>query len=177
MTARRKRIDEMTGLYEEHKGILISRANYYTTSGHVFDDLLSEANANFVRAFDTWDHERPFKTWLYVCVNSGLLKFIKRNQAPRHEPEFPLINADTAVTRVNPFREICVREEIQNLSEEAREIVQIIIDGPADTLNIVGGEPPRKIRGLLLAYLRACGWTWPRIWRAFGEIKVAVAAM
>ena len=50
---------------------------------------------------------------------------------------------------------------------DAQTICKIIFSSPGKFLSI----PPKKARGRLYRVLRNNGWSWPRIWNGFKEIK------
>lgn len=75
---------------------------------------------------------------------------------------------------LNPRRLLIWKETIENLSDEARQIVNILLTSPTEILKIMGTEPAKAVRGAIYKHLWAKGWKWRKIWDSFREIREAL---
>lgn len=145
------------------------------------DDLLSVSNTLFMKACVTYDESRGgFHTHLHRVLTSNLCRYVGKVDIVPSLPETDegggtgLDHLPDTTGNSCPRRALMFKETLANLSEEAREVAMIILNGPAEILGLVGNEPPKAIRGAIKNHLRDQGWDWPSIWQAFKELKEVV---
>ena len=137
------------------------------------EDVFGQACYLFMQATVTFDSNRgAFGTYLYRIVHNGLQDWGKRNDLPPN-PEF-LPEQTTALT---PDRQLMLQDWLANLSEECREVATIILNGPAEVLEIGTGGCKKITAGMIKSFLRSKGWTYPRIWTTMSDLKKAVASI
>jgi len=162
-------------LYEAHKNMIYSRAlSFNRTSGHMVEDLVSVGNMKFMEAVESFDEagKTEFGSWLYTVLTNGLSYYCKRIDVPDLDPDLEVIDHRS---EWNPVSRLIWKETLQDLSEEAKEIVCILLSGPGELLDITGGEAPRMIRGKLKRHLLSQPhWSWGKVYDAFREIKQAI---
>jgi hypothetical protein len=115
-----------------------------------------------------------FSTFLYTYVRNGLGNWTwgMRNDTPPDPEHFP-----EQVTMLTPDRQLMFKDWLANLSEECREVALIILNGPAEVLELGAGGCRKITAGMIKAYLRGRGWTYPRIWETMRELKTAVHSL
>lgn len=163
-------------LYNDYHKMICDRAwSFHSSTGIEFDELISVSNYLFMKAFNSWDKSKSsFSTYLFICLNNGLIMFIKKNSN--------LVELEDAHLIESPYREhypdiaLMAKDALNELSEEARFVVNILLSTPAEILSIIGTEPPKMIRGKIRDHLKEQGWASPAIWRVFKEIKSFVKA-
>lgn len=156
---------------------------------------MSESNRLFMRAFEKWDKERPFSTFLFRVLTNGLIDFVRKTDVPlsverlRIElgvPSTPDDDQDRDVSErtylpddktIHPADSLHRKELLDGLSSDAKYIVRLLLEGPAEFIDILGSEPPKIIRGAIKNHLRDCGWKWADIWASFREIKLMVSQL
>lgn len=167
-----------TALYEKYEKMIHDRARsvHYQT-GYELDELVSEANYQFIQAVDSWDEKRSsFSTWLYSTLTMRLRNFVGKNyqQYSEVEPE----NIKSTYGTESARRRMRFRERMKDLSDEAQYVAKIFLESPCEVLHILGTETPKAIRGILRIHLREeKKWSWPKIWGSFREVKQFVAEM
>ena len=142
--------------------------------GGDFEDMMAEAASVFVAAYQTYQPgggHPPFTIWLRNFVRWTLIDELRirlKHQA-RHDPVDP-----AAVPRTyGTFSPAGFAEE---LGDDARLVVKLVVDTPAELLDIVQGKgnQPRNFRSSIRQYLAEAGWTAIRVAAAFREIQRAV---
>ena len=138
-----------------------------------FAELLSEANMGFLNAVDTFDPDKAcFHTHLYTTVN-GRLKNYCYKQKDRGCELSECLPADIA----NPEQEYSFKTMLDGLGKEAKEMVDVALNCPAEMLDLIKGMTSHKQQNVCLRkchltkFFRAKGWTYPKIWKTFNEIK------
>jgi hypothetical protein len=135
-------------------------------------ELYAEACFQFMRVTETWDEERgQFGTFLYRCVWNGLAQWGMRNKLvdlgdEQYTPE--------ATTSITPESTLKLKDWLESLSEEARQVVRIILDGPAEVLDLGVDGCKCITRKMLREYLREQGWQWKVIHRVMVELKEGI---
>ena len=167
--------------YDDHVKLIHKLAHRYTKRQLVKipnldqkdyqKELVCEGNQTFLRAFKEWEPERSkFSTYLWLNLELDFEKYNKqffRISVREHElPEFWTGHQVALQEHRATFL-----SSIRVSSKEAQEIITIILSGPSELLGLLGDEPPRKVRGALKDYLRRLGWSWPKIWKSFKEVK------
>jgi hypothetical protein len=135
-------------------------------------DFLSLGHTVFMDTLDVWEPKKgSFSTLLTIKLRTGFIDYTRKFDVPVEQ------TAPDQLDERSPFDICSFKDMLSSMSEEAKEIVNIILDAPAETLDIIGTEPPKMIRGAIQRYLHyELGWHWRKIWRAFRELKGAINA-
>jgi len=162
--------------YDKHKGLITSRAQAWKTKTGMFHlDFESEGSMIFMHACRSYDSSQcKFSTYLYNHLNWGFGVFVSKNtggEASREQGE------QLADQRGDPASIFAFKDAILSMSKEARDVVALMLSGPADVLGIVGGETATQIRSKLRRHLLDLGWAHGRVWKAFREITQTVRAL
>lgn len=146
--------------------------SYQRTSGIDIDELMSEGDMIFMRAIEKWDGKRPFGTFLWTCLDNGFRKFMVKVDVPGDQEILESLSDPEPV----PGSRMMFREIVEGLSKEARDVVTMILNGPAEALDIIGSEPPKMIRGAIQRHLvNDLGMTHRKSWEVINELKEVVA--
>ena len=167
---------------------------YHTVHGFVrkyggdTEEMISEANLIFLNAVDKFDHERgtKFSTYLVRSIHNRLYNVRKAELA--HARRYNSENGDLPMAATIPARPDSGFYGLHDLTEDAKTVLGLIIDTPAEILAAVsplpelsGGRLPYKAkinrwRTALRGYLLWRDWAAERIDESFGEIEGALAA-
>jgi len=145
-----------------------------------FDELLSEANIGFIKAVDSFDDDKAcFHTHLYITVNGRLRNYI--NQPESLEINFTSYKETLAVHEKmspdNPEQVTGFKLLIENLSTEAKEMVEVVSNTPAEMIELVRAMTSNRqgkvhlYKSNVRAYFKAKGWKTAMIVSCFDEIK------
>ncbi|MEO8033516.1 MAG: sigma-70 family RNA polymerase sigma factor [Acidobacteriota bacterium] len=124
--------DEFARVLEEHRRIVFKVANTYCRELEDRADLAQEIAAQLWRAYPSYDHVRPFSTWMYRIALNVAISYV-RTSSRRAVHTVPL---DDQVQE-----RLAGRDRSSEADERVRELYRII--DQLDTLN----------RALLLLYL------------------------
>ncbi len=137
--------------------------SYHRTTGLEVDDLKSEANVAFLQACETYDAKKAkVSTWIWKCVVQHLNAYIKPKGV-----QFCYFDENIPDPRNIAEEREDFQAVIESMSKEAQQIVQIVLEAPAEFFTLSS----RFARGILFRKLRKMGWTWESIWTSFREIK------
>jgi len=128
----------------------------------------------FMKATGTWDKNKSaFSTFLFTCLSNGLQSFVSKNdQPPRYEVDF---EQAYGAHELSPDRSMEFKEMLASLSEEARHVALLLLEGPVEILGITGMECAKKIRGAITRYLQSkfkCSHC--ASWKILNELKTHV---
>ncbi len=153
-------------LYHHHRNMIYKIAwSFHKTTGIDFKELESESNWLFVRAAGKWDGRRKkakFSTYLYRVLTNGLIRFVNK-WGKFHPPEEVIESYEILIKGCDKETRI-----LSKLSDEGKEVAQMLLNIPSETLEIIS---PRKIRGDLRRELRFQGWSFPLINKTISEIR------
>ena len=187
--------------YEDYRDLIYKLAHKYAGAIE-FEELVSCANLEFVKCLETYDPMKAkFITYLHINIHGMILEMIRKHKndpltnsrtsnfhhwgrwknveifedfasSPRMHSQNTY---ELPINDITPENQLEFKNTLKNLSNDAREIVQIIFDMPMDLINMI---PERFSHGiskhLLQKYLRNQGWSFPRIWNAFKEITAVL---
>ena len=165
------RTEVIERLYISSQGTI--RDQVYRIAGsndHLRDELLSDADMLFMKAVTRYNGRCKFNTFLVVLLRNGFADFMRKYEAPLCEA--PAV--DEPAPSGDPSDSCGFRDLVRALSDEARGVVQILIDGPAEALHIIGTEPPKMIRGAITRFLYRRGLNRPRARAVMDELRSAV---
>jgi len=134
--------------------------SFNSTTGIEYDELYAEAMLAYAEAINTYEPESKtkFSTWAYIRIKSALINFA-------HQEKMPV---QVELNQVNQSTKVGYYWELEDqFSKDAKIIANMIITNPHQYI----GKPPKYIRGQLKKELREKGWTWPRIYSAFRDMK------
>jgi len=143
---------------------------FHNRTGIEYEDLFSEACLIYAKAINHYDPNKAKETtYIWHCINNGLIDYCFRD---KHENEVELDENTIFDYKNNPEEELINKEFkslfLSKLSEEAKEVCQIIFESPGEFLEVMS---PKASRGLLIKKLRKMEWTWKSIWDSIKEIK------
>jgi len=156
--------------YKDYKQ-LIYREAYKSAAGRPdvdVEDLASVGRLAFCKAKETYDCSVKFHTWLTRIVRQDLAVYYRSEQKAQYRM------TTTCLWNQNHFgdvlHDIQFSEMLESLSEEAQEIVELLISGPSDLIEVWSTQSPTKIRMAVKRRLQEAGWSLRKIRRCFYEI-------
>lgn len=174
--------------YEDYQRMLYRSAHYWSSVLDLpLEELISLNNLIFCESIREWNPKRSpsFSTFLTVKLRLSSRRaflpawngFSGKSESERIRP----VRYTTGFTEFSeedvphpdncPYRTSVFLEAMENLSDPSKEIVCLLLDDPSSVLEVTGKDPPKKIKGTIIRYLRKEGWTWSRITTSFREIK------
>ena len=142
-------------------------------TGIDIETLIAEANLAFAECQNNHNPKRgKFSTLLYHCIESHFKNIITRSHEKRYDGVEVNLENVTLPSKYNQEKECILRDTINCLSREAREITNIVLNAPADLIAML--PKPRLSKHQLTKYLRLKGWKIPAVLRAFNEIGKAL---
>lgn len=169
---------EVQKLFNDHDKMLHALSHRCSRRcGRPEEEVYGQACYEFMRAVSGYRKERgEFGTYMFQTVKNNLLSWAIKNDLPKDPDLLPELVAQTP----SPRRALELKEWLAGLSEECREVARIILDGPAEIMDVAEDAllTRKAVMGALRRYLRKeKGWSWPRIWRVFREMRTAVEEM
>lgn len=141
--------------------------------GGDFDDLMTEASAIYLVAYDSFGTSSgtKFTTWLVNNLRWGLIDKV-RNRI-NHERRFSVID-DQQISK--NYRDWKPSDLIDELHEDAKLVAKLVLDTPEEIMQVYMGKggQPRNFRSTIRDYLIEMGWTASRISESFAEIRQAL---
>lgn len=144
--------------------------SWHKTTGMDLEILIAEANVAFAECQNDYNPEKgKFSTLLYHAVESKFKNLLAYKHQSRHDgTEVELENL--ALSNPSMQEKKCIFKSILlSLSNEAQQIITIVLEAPADLLAML--PKPRLSKHQLTKYLRLKGWKIPAINKAYVEIK------
>lgn len=169
------------------------------------DDLRQEAYLAFCQAVEGYDESKgTFITYMWRCINNQIIYFVKtgRTQIPcegkythnsvKALPDCDLVNWDDFSCNLDKpnndndylsnirqdnssYRPDFFSTCLNNLGEDALDIVKLIFDTPQDLLDMIPVDFGLGLKkGILEKYLKNKGWTGSKVKFAFKEIEKAI---
>ena len=166
---------QTTRLFTKHEKMLHKLAYQCARRcGREEPEVFQQACLIFMRATSSYNPARAgFGTYLWMMVHNCLIEWAKRNDLPPENGEVPEVTHD-----LNPRRTLELKEWLEELSEECREVAKIILSGPSEVLDLTGQTLcPKAVRGALVRHLRSEGWHWSKVWRTMRKMKTAVSEL
>jgi RNA polymerase sigma factor (sigma-70 family) len=164
------------------------------------DDLRQEAYLAFCQAVEGYDESKgTFITYMWRCINNQIIYFVKtgRTQIPcegkythnsvKALPDCDLIGWNDLLDSDRDNDYLSVSQDnnayqpdffstcLNNLGEDALDIIKLIFDTPQDLLDMIPVNFSLGLRkGILEKYLRNKGWAGNKVKFAFKEIEKAI---
>lgn len=145
--------------------------SFSRTTGISFEELKGEAELALCIAADKFDPSLTLclTTLVHRCVTNNLVTFCKKFK--NHKPAV----ADETKMGADCSREPAATTEffdsLNHLGEEAKEIVNIILSGPSEILDVAIDATPCKIRIALKKYMLGKGTKLKAFQRGTKELK------
>jgi len=160
-------------LFEEHQPLIQTIARGFAIQNALdMEEVESESYAIYV---DTVESYRPgdisFRTWIARRVKWDLTSWNRRN-AQKKQEEFDFI------------KETCWRQDwthpkitelTDDLGRDAKKVVEMVLKAPLEMLEAsrLSGNK-RRLGTFIKEDLRSQGWSCPKIWRVWKEIREAL---
>ena len=133
------------------------------------EELFAEGCTGFAIAYKKYDPSKgSFPTYVRTVVGHTLLENM-RNETKRRVR----YSTSSEIEVVDNRRPFSLAEFLDEVSEDARAIVQLVLETPGDLLKIVQQEK-RDAKHTLRQYLDGLGWEDHRVSTAFAEISTAL---
>lgn len=142
--------------------------SFHRTTGLPFDDLFSNACVTFVRYKDRCDSKKgKASTLLWNAIKQDLICYCEEQQRKAFtvngEDLEPLLPAP-----YGPEEDLSFKETLDSLSDEAKQVVEMIFASPQEFLE--AGAKVTSVKNKL----REQNWSWPKIGRTIREIKMTL---
>jgi len=138
------------------------------------DDLMSECNVAFMKAWDGWDHERKFSTYLYGTAKNMVIRasLKKINRGKKEIANDVFLNLASVPSNNNMnYLELLS----DKLSEDSQFVVEFILKSPnricKDFEFLEGRAAVSAVKEWMRDRLK---WSYPRIWDTTRELKQLV---
>lgn len=147
----------------------------HRNTGFEVSEMISVGHNALMKAAGSYDPDygAEFTTWLHIVATTDIRNWIssefKKGVGYRQDDGDAKEIADVDIR----FRSIYFKEWLEDLPSDTKFIIKLVLDRP-DALGITGGEPPKKIRGAIIAYLKKIGWSQSKRWGALSVVKLAV---
>ena len=163
-------------LYHDHSNLLASRAwNWARKTGQEFSDCLSVCHEAFMEAVAAFVPGRgsKFSSFLATCCNQKLNDFVTKYDRPG---EF---DQDSLPGRNVLFSSLAVREMLETIEGEVKELALIILEAPEEVLNELHGRKASRatLRHAVTRIMWTRGWSRHRVRCAMFELDKAVEAI
>lgn len=143
--------------------------NFISQHGGDFEELKSQSFLAFMESYKKYkaDENASFSTWM------------------TNQIRFSLINNRIKESRFSRYRQsdairqsYCSRlhEILTDLEEDAKTIVNLIFETPADLMELIAKEngEMKKVKSILYFYLKNNGWSRRKIANAYLQIRRAL---
>jgi hypothetical protein len=162
----------MKGGFMEYDRLFRARAwSWAKTTGADQQELYQVAWVAYLRNQTRVDENQYPAAYLFRVADSAILSFL---QEQRKEDQVEAnLSGDAPVM---PDRALEIKQQLAGLSHEARQVVRLLLEGPAEVLGLVGDETPRKIRASIVRHLRQ-RYSHAKSYAVMREVKEAVACM
>jgi len=142
-----------------------------------FEELVSQGHLAFAKATETWN---PAKGKFSTHLTWQCRDYMGRVQGCRNYSEEVSLDEPEALQvpdpAVGPYEETKFRSGVAALSQEALEVVRLVLNIPWELVDwTIRWVRPSK--GSIRQYLRSVGWSHGKIDRAFNEIKAMLAEL
>lgn len=174
----------ITETYEDVERLICKTVwDFIRRYGGDFDELLSEANIGFLKAYDAFDSTKgQFSTLLVVTIWRRLCHTFEIKDRERHRGGVSLDSEtkngplSTTIAAKQP-RRFSLDEFTEGFADDAKYVLNMILNAPSDfemIVNSKGGEA-RNWRSSLKSHLYDIGWTATRIAETFQDIAAALS--
>jgi hypothetical protein len=162
----------MEKLYQEHQGIIKAMSRKISkTTGFPDDDIESEGNLIFVECARKYNPEiGPFSKYLINALHWSLYEYaINRVRQLEELQENPTVQSVSHNSEM-------IDVSYENLSREARTVVDIVLHPDEDLLGVSPTAAVKKSieKALIYRKLKRMGWRHTVINHVFNEISLSL---
>ena len=155
--------------YEDYQKLIQNLANrFHLTTGIEKDELISEANLEFILCQQTYDPTKAkFSTYLTIKIRGRFLNMARLQKAK------PIMTETEIPTNATAEELLFFKDILSELSEDGKMVCKVIFETPKDLLDmVINLNQPRGInKHQIQKHLRKEGWAFTRIWNTFKEIS------
>jgi hypothetical protein len=166
-----KKTDNLDELFASVEKLLYKQAWAAVAKyGIAFEDALSECHLAFVKATKQFQEGRgtKFSTFLQLKCQWHFLTLASQS---KRAPHFVEIELNEELVGVAPVQHSPCLEAVEGLSSEAREIVGLLLETPAEILGVWSPIKPKQLLRRVKRYLqRKRGYSKARLEKAHEEI-------
>jgi len=167
---------EAEKLLEQNQTLIMQRAQLFsTTTGIEVTEFESEAYMVFMDSLERWDGVRPFTTFLWRMLQNRLTdladKMLKNDSID--SPELEAL--EVGQTPPTAFETVALADDMAQLGDEARHVCELILDGPGEALEVMGGETGKSVRRLIHQYIMRRGNGSSKSWQIMNEIHAMLS--
>jgi RNA polymerase sigma factor (sigma-70 family) len=162
--------------YEECEKMLHGIAHKYANVFKIDkDELMSECNLAFLKAYEKWDGERSLSTYVYGTAKNMVIRYSvkKINRGQKEIPNDILLNFGGLAS--NNEKENYLDRINQSLTEDSLFVVEYILKSPnricKDFEFLEGRDAVKALKIWMRDRLK---WTYPQIWDTTRELKKLV---
>ena len=153
---------------------LLDRMSWSATKrwGGDFEEWRSTANEAYCCAYASWDSSKGanFSTYLWWCVRNAHINQLDASKK-WHSRNAEATNDLDKNTHPDPKG---IERIMQCLGDDARTVVSLFINSPAELSDLISARNPIKSRKAVWKFLRDSGWTMGRAIGCFDEIREAL---
>lgn len=140
------------------------------------DELLSEANMAFLRAYEQFDPEKArFTTYLYHKVGGTLRRF--RNKKLTANGRTMILNDPEIVkeARQKEIKQFDLNLFAKFMTEDAVLVLGLLFESTTDLKETVLTKKRNpSMNRTVKRHLKKMGWAWTRVQSTFAEIRTAI---
>jgi DNA-directed RNA polymerase specialized sigma subunit len=158
--------------YGDYKNLILSRAwAWQQRTGWELEELEAEGNVVFCKAVQTYDPSKSsFSTYLYNALQMHFGNMVTLSRCQKAEKKEMKTDCDNCFAYGDVQQEAIFREMINDLPEDAKEVVKAVFETPAEILDVLGIT--RVSKNALHQYFNRCrGWSQQRTYSAFKVIQ------
>lgn len=170
----------ITETYEDVRRLIYHVCNQFARRyGGDVEELISDANVAYMKAYESWKPGRgtKFSTYVVVCVWRRLAALRKAEQRRKAVWSRGLDDISPDQLPVTAGHTIGDRfaDLLEELSEDTASVVRMVVNATSDISEVAEakGGKYRNWRSTIRSHLRDIGWTHNRIRAAFEEIEAA----
>lgn len=164
--------------YEKYEKLVHALAWKYSRAYNVdYDDLVGCGHIGYMKALKSFDESRgcKFSTHLVHKIKGEIRKTLQPRAGTLAEDMKAELDERLPDNNSHMERRLQFIEALQGMGKEAQEVVEIILESPAELFDWTAGVVKITIKNLR-EYLRYNGWSNRAINSAFNEIKNTLRA-
>jgi len=139
-------------IYRKYEDFVYWRAySWNKTTGAELEELAGIAALNFIESFKSYDPSKAkLTTYARKRIDNAIKDWVSRErfepELEEHHPDFPTSS---------PLQEsnVKVKELLVSLSDEAKEVVLVVLTGLTEAFELTGDEKVSEIRRKIKAFL------------------------
>lgn len=142
--------------------------SFHKSTGIEFEELFGEASLAYVEALETHEPEKAkLSTYATVIMQNHLKTFCDEEKRNQGKSSF---SDDFFAGKENQEQDFFFQEWVSELPRDLQIVCKVIFEAPEELIS----TSAKATRGNLIRKLRTWGWSWPRIWTAIREMKLAL---